>query len=71
MTAVLAKTLTPVKLNDIRDFVGKMLDHFRKNHAAVCDRIEKTGVLSPEDRSDIIEIASKFVSENAETETEL
>ena len=71
LTAVLAKTLTPVKLNDIRDFVGKMLDHFRKNHAAICDRIEKTGVLSPEDRSDIIEIASKFVSENAEIETEL
>ena len=60
LVAVLSKTLTHIDAYEINNFVSGMLDYFRKNYAALCDRIEKTGVLSADDRASIIEIAGKF-----------
>ena len=60
LVAVLSKTLTHIDAYEMNNFVSGMLDYFRKNYAALCDRIEKTGVLSADDRASIIEIAGKF-----------
>ena len=60
LVAVLSKTLTHIDAYEMNNFVSGMLDYFRKNYAALCDRIEKTGVLSDDDRASIIEIAGKF-----------
>ena len=57
---MLSKTLTHIDAYEMNNFVSGMLDYFRKNYAALCDRIEKTGVLSADDRASIIEIAGKF-----------
>ena len=60
LVAVLSKTLAHIDAYEMNEFVYGMLEHFRKNYAALCDRIENTGVLTADDKARIIEIAGKF-----------
>ena len=60
LVAVLSKTLTRIDAYEMNDFVYGLLEHFRKNHAAFCDRIENTGMITADDKARIIERAGKF-----------
>lgn len=63
LVVVLNRLLQEVPVKEVRTVIHEILEYFRKNHYEIADRIETSGLLSDEDRNEIIEIAKKYIQE--------
>lgn len=50
--------------SEIPKFEEKFLKHLKQNHQGILDRISKTGVLSPEDDSQLKAVLESFIPES-------
>ncbi|MBR2732118.1 MAG: F0F1 ATP synthase subunit alpha, partial [Clostridia bacterium] len=58
----LAHRLEAVPLQEIGSYTRAMLDWFARERAALCERLDSTGVLRPEDREEILDGAAAFAA---------
>ena len=63
LVAATAKTMVDIPLDDLLDFRGKLLEHFRTEESALCDEIEASGNLSDDTKEEIIRIAREFAAD--------
>ena len=47
--------------NEIKSMLTSLLNHFKANHIEILEKIDSTGVLTPEDEAEIIKIAKEFI----------
>ena len=59
LCSALAHILDGIDLDEVNDFLYRIVDDFKKSHGGVCARIDKSGQLTDEDRDLIIEEAKK------------
>jgi F-type H+-transporting ATPase subunit alpha len=62
LVSSLSHSLSGVPLSEVKSFSRTMLDHFRTEHSDLCERIQTTGQLSQEDRTEIQETAKALVA---------
>ncbi len=62
LCAAMDRALVMVPLAEMSGFAGELLAYFHEHHAALCDRIEQTGMLSPEDREEIVHTAREVAA---------
>ena len=60
LTAALGRAMLPVPLEKLTDFASDMLGFFRERYNGICEKIEKTGVMSAEDKERIVSIAADY-----------
>lgn len=61
LVTALAHLLQNVPLNQMNDMKLDLLDHYASAHFDLCQRIDETGVLTDEDKAEIIRISKDFV----------
>lgn len=61
LVTALAHLLTDVPLDQMTDMKLALLDHFASDHFDLCQRIDDTGLLSDEDKAEIIRISKEFI----------
>ena len=66
LTAALSRIMTIVPREDLRSYARELLDHFRRERPGLCERIERTGLLSQEDREEIIQASRDYTAKKAE-----
>jgi len=54
LVAALNHAMENIPMDDIAPFMEDLLDFFRKHHPGVCDHIERTGILTDQDREEIV-----------------
>ena len=57
LCAALDRALVTVPPEEMSGFAQELLAYFHEHHAALCSRLEQTGVLTAEDREEIIQAA--------------
>ena len=62
LCAAMDRALVMVPLAEMSGFAGELLAYFHEHHAALCERIEQTGMLSPEDREEIVHTARELAA---------
>ena len=62
LCAAMDRALVMVPLAEMSGFAGELLACFHEHHAALCERIEQTGMLSPEDREEIVHTAHELAA---------
>ena len=62
LCAAMDRALVMVPLAEMSGFAGELLACFHEHHAALCERIEQTGMLSPEDREEIVHTAREVAA---------
>ena len=62
LCAAMDRALVMVPLAEMSGFAGELLAYFHEHHAALCERIEQTGMLSPEDREEIVHTAREVAA---------
>ena len=62
LCAAMDRALVMVPLAEMSGFAGELLACFHEHHAALCERIEQTGMLSPEDREEIVHTARELAA---------
>ena len=60
LVAATAHVMVEVPLDDILNFRQALLEHFNTDHSSLCDKIDTTGLLSDDEKSEIISISEKF-----------
>ena len=55
-----AHLMQDIPLDDINKYREELLNHYHENEGSLCEKLDRTGQLSDEDKSDIIEISKKF-----------
>ena len=60
LVAALSHVMQNIPINEIRDFINKMIEFFESSHPELCSRLQQTGKLSDEDREYIKAEAKKF-----------
>ena len=66
LTAALNRVFSAVPLEEAGSFAGELLEGFHRERRALCERLDRTGLLSPEDREDIIQTARALAAQAAE-----
>ena len=66
LTAALSRVMASVPREDLRNYARELLDFFRRERQGLCVRVESTGLLSPEDREEIIQAARDYTAKTAE-----
>ncbi len=66
LTAALSRVMASVPREDLRNYAHELLDFFRRERQGLCVRVESTGLLSPEDREEIIQAARDYTAKTAE-----
>lgn len=61
LVTALAHLLINVPLNQMNDMKLALLDHYASAHFDLCQRIDDTGLLSDEDKAEIIKISKDFI----------
>ena len=61
LVTALAHLLQNVPLDQMTDMKLALLDHFASDHFDLCQRIDDTGLLSDEDKTEIIRISKEFI----------
>ncbi len=61
LVVFMAHLMQKVEVNKINPLMHDLLTHFESNHADICERIGSTGILSDEDKAEIIEIAKEYI----------
>ena len=59
LTAALAHCVDGVALDDVNEFIYKIIEDVKSDHADVCSKIDSTGQLSDDDKAVIIERAKE------------
>ena len=62
LVSALNHTMENIPINDISRFASVLLEYFGWRHRELCDHIERTGVLTDQDREEIVAIASERAS---------
>ena len=65
LVTALAHLLQNVPLNKMNEMKLALLDHYASAHFDLCQRIDETGVLTDEDKAEIIRISKDFVQRAA------
>ncbi len=60
LVSALSHAFADLAPTEINSFIDNLLDYFHATERDLCKRIDKTGVLEPEDKDKIIEIARKL-----------
>ena len=60
LVATLNHVMQNIPVNEIRNFIGQMIEFFESSHPELCSRLQQTGKLSDEDREYIKAEAKKF-----------
>ncbi len=60
LVAATAHVMVEVPLDDILNFRQALLEHFNTDHSSLCDKIDTTGLLSDDEKAEIISISEKF-----------
>ena len=55
-----AHLMQDIALDDINKYREELLEYYHENEGSLCEKLDRTGQLSDEDKSDIIEISKKF-----------
>ena len=63
LVIVLNHLLQDIPANQVKSAIGRLLKHFRENHFDIMTRIASTGMLSDEDRDEIISVAKQYMQE--------
>lgn len=63
LVVALNHLLQDVPLNQIKNVMNEILQHFKDKHFDIIDKIETTGLLDDECREKIVEIAEKYLKE--------
>ena len=50
-----------IPVDDIGKFREELLDYYHENEGSLCERLDRSGQLSDEDKGEIIEISKKIV----------
>ena len=58
---VLNHLMQNLPANEIKSMLTSLLNHFKANHIEILEKIDSTGVLTPEDEAEIIKIAKEFI----------
>ena len=67
LVSATAHLLQDVPLDDIARFREELLEYYHEEENSLCERLDRTGQLSDEDKSDIIEISKKFAENFGKT----
>lgn len=62
LVAALGHVMQKVPLKDMKEFTGLLLQHFESEEPVLCEEIEKTGLLSAENRQTILDASAKVCS---------
>lgn len=65
LSAALHHVLSPVPLEEIRSFAAELLAYFSQEHKSLCERIERTGRLTPDDQEEIVQSARELTERTA------
>ena len=57
LVSALNHAMETIPVNDISRFMPALLDYFWWKHQSLCEHIERTGVLTEQDREEIVSIA--------------
>ncbi len=52
--------LMAIELDDIAEYISRVVEHFNKLEASFCERIDTTGMLSDEDRQHILDVVGEL-----------
>ncbi|MBE6573410.1 MAG: F0F1 ATP synthase subunit alpha [Ruminococcaceae bacterium] len=63
LVVVLNHILQDIPEKDVKKVLRELLDHFEESYFEITERLENDGLLSDEDREEIIKVAKKFVEE--------
>lgn len=63
LVVVLNHVLHEISVQDTKQVIREILQHFRENHFDITERIESTGMLSDSDRCEVISIAQRYLRE--------
>lgn len=63
LVVVLNHLLQEIPVKEVKVLLDEILKLFREKHFDITERIERTGLLSDEDKTKIIEIAKKYIQE--------
>ena len=56
-----AHLMQDIPVDDIGKFREELLDYYHENEGSLCERLDRSGQLSDEDKGEIIEISKKIV----------
>ncbi len=63
LVAALGHIMQDVPVKKMREFIEQLLLHFEREEKSLCEEIEKTGLLSKENRQRILDVSSEFCSQ--------
>lgn len=63
LVSALAHTMLGMHADDIENFLELLIQHFEKNEPELCARIDNEGILSDDDKQEIIGISEKIAAE--------
>ena len=63
LVVVLGHCLQSVPVNETKSVMNEILQHLNKKHFDIAERIENKGILSDDDKAEIIAIANKYLQE--------
>lgn len=63
LVVVLGHCLQSVPVNETKSVMNEILQHINKKHFDIAERIENKGILSDDDKAEIIAIANKYLQE--------
>ena len=63
LVVVLNRLLQDIPVKQVKIVINEIIKVFQEQHYEIMERIEKTGMLSEEDKANIIEIAKKYIQE--------
>ncbi len=63
LTAALNRYFMDVPVKEIGDEIGRLLEYFEMYHSDICSRIDSTGLITDDDKKNILSAAEKFKKE--------
>ena len=63
LVSATAHVMQDVPVDDIGRFRNELLKHFHSEESTLCKKIDDTGVLSDDDKEEIVKVSEKFKDE--------
>lgn len=63
LVTALGHIMQQVPIKSQKEFTQQLLEHFKRRESALCEEIESTGTLTPENRQKILDVSSEFCKE--------
>ncbi|MCH5188792.1 MAG: F0F1 ATP synthase subunit alpha [Oscillospiraceae bacterium] len=63
LVIVLNHLLQDIPASQVKNAIGRLLRHFKENHFDIMTRIASTGMLSDDDKNEIISVAKQYMQE--------